>query len=130
MDHVGAPPHTWFLCLQYITFLLNLMYSPQLKSTPICALTSSTNDISMPLYFYFWQPVYFSHGESTAFPSKSKESCSHFVGFAEHVDHVMTFIVLADNFQKVLFHSAICSAIEPGKQNMQVCPLVGSCLLL
>jgi len=34
MDHVGAPPHAWLLCLQYVTFLLNSMYSPQLKCTP------------------------------------------------------------------------------------------------
>ena len=34
MDHIGAPPHAWFLCLQYITFLLNSTYSPQLKCTP------------------------------------------------------------------------------------------------
>jgi len=74
MDCVGAPPHAWFLCLQYVTFLLNSTYSPQLMCTPLFALTGSTNDISMLLYFYFWQPVYFRHGESTVFPSESKES--------------------------------------------------------
>jgi len=26
MDHVSTPPHAWFLCLQYATFLLNSMY--------------------------------------------------------------------------------------------------------
>ncbi len=79
----------------------------------------------MLLYFYFWQPVYFRHGESTVFPSESKESCGHFVGIAEHVGHAMTFKVLADDSQKVLFHSAICSAIVPGEQNLQVDPLGG-----
>jgi len=34
MDCVGAPPHAWFLCLQYDTFLLNLTYSPQLSAPP------------------------------------------------------------------------------------------------
>ncbi len=37
----------------------------------------------------------------------------------------MTFKVLADDTQKVLFHSAICSAIEPGEQNLRVDPLCG-----
>jgi len=101
------------------------MYLPQLKCTPLFALTGSTNDISMLLYFYFWQPVYFWHGESTVFPSESKESCGHFVGFAEHVGHAMTFKVLVDDSQKVLFHSAIRSAIEPGEQNLRVDPLGG-----
>jgi len=90
---------------------------------PLFALTGSTNDISMMLYFYFWQPVYFRHGESTTFPSESKESCGHFVGFAEHVGHAMTFKVLADDSQQVPFHSAICSAIDPGEQNLRVDPL-------
>ena len=79
----------------------------------------------MLLDFYFWQPVYFRHGESTTFPSESKESRGHFVGFAKHVGHVMTFKVLADDSQKVLFHSAIHSAIEPGEQNLRVDPLGG-----
>ena len=92
---------------------------------PLFALTGSTNDISMLLYFYFWQPVYFRHGESIAFPSKSKESRGHFVGIVEHVGHAMTFKVLADNSQKVLYHSAICLAIKPGEQNLQVDPLGG-----
>ena len=126
MDCVGAPPHAWFLYLQYVTFLLNSMYSPQLKCTPLFALTGSTNDISMLLYFYFWQPVYFRHGESTIFPSGSKESRGCFVGIAENVGHAMTFKVLANNSQKVLFRSAICSAIAPGEQNLRVIHLVGS----
>jgi len=79
----------------------------------------------MLLYFYFWQPVYFRHGESTVFLSESKESRGRFVGFAKHVGHVMTFKVLVDNFQKILFHSAICSAIEPGEPNLQANPLGG-----
>jgi len=54
----------------------------------------------MLLYFYFWQPVYFRHGESSTFPSESKESRGHFVGIAEHVGHAMTFKVLADDSQK------------------------------
>jgi len=37
----------------------------------------------------------------------------------------MTFKVLADDSQKVLFRSAIRSAIEPGEQNLRVDPLGG-----
>jgi len=118
MDYVGALPQAWFLCLQYVTFLLNSTYAPQIKCTPLFALTGSTNDISMLLYFYFWQPVYLRHGESNGFPSESKESHGHFVGFDEHVGHAMTFKVLANTLQKVLFRSAIRSAITPGEQNL------------
>ena len=125
MDHASAPHHAWFLCLQYVTFLLNSTYLPQLQCTSSFALTGLMDDTNMLLYFYFWQPVYFRHEESTGFPSESKESCGCFVGFAEHVGHAMTFKVLADATQKVLFCSAICSAIEPGEQNLRVDPLGG-----
>jgi len=37
----------------------------------------------------------------------------------------MTFKVLANDLQKVLFRSAICSATTPGEQNLQVDPLGG-----
>ena len=84
-----------------------------------------TNDISMLLYFFFWQPVYFRHGESTVFPSESKENRGCFVGIAEHVGHAMTFKVLADDSQKVLFRSAIQSMTNPGEQNLRVDPLGG-----
>jgi len=57
--------------------LLNLMFLPHLKYTPLFSLTGSTNDISMLLYFYLWQPVYFRLGESDGFPSESKESYGH-----------------------------------------------------
>jgi len=33
MDRIGTLAHAWFLCLQYITFLLNSTYLPQIKGT-------------------------------------------------------------------------------------------------
>ncbi len=125
MDCTGAPAHAWFLCLQYVTALLNFTYASQLKCIPLFALTGSTNDISMLLYFYFWQPVYYRNGEKPDFPSESRESRGHFVGFAEHVGHAMTFKVLSDDTQKVLYCSNICSALEPGLQNLRVDPIGG-----
>jgi len=55
----------------------------------------------------------------------SPKSHGHFVGFAEHVGHAMTFKILVDDSQRVLFCSSICTAIEPGEQNLQVDPLGG-----
>jgi len=74
MDHVGAPTNTWFLCLQYVTSVLNFTYLEKIKCTPLFALMGSTNDISMLLYFRFWEPVYFRTGEKPIFPSELRES--------------------------------------------------------
>jgi len=68
MDCVGTPASTWFLCLQYVTSILNFTYSEKIKCTPLFALTGSTNDISMLLYFRFWEPVYFWTREKPIFP--------------------------------------------------------------
>ena len=35
MDRVSAPANTWFLCLQYVTSILNFMYSEKIKCTPL-----------------------------------------------------------------------------------------------
>jgi len=61
-----GPMFGWLLAdvIKQMTVLLNSMYAPQIKCTPLLALTSSTNDISMLLYFYFWQLIYFRQGES------------------------------------------------------------------
>jgi len=69
-----SPANTWFLCLQYVTSILNFMYSEKIKCTPLFALMESTNDISMLLYFHFWEPVYFRTGEKLIFPSELRES--------------------------------------------------------
>jgi len=81
MDHTSAPANTWFLCLQYVASILNFTYSEKIKCTPLFALMGSTNDISMLLYFHFWEPIYFWTGEKPIFPSESCESCSRFVSF-------------------------------------------------
>jgi len=125
MDRISAPANTWFLCLQYVTSVLNFTYSEKIKCTPLFALMGSTNDISMLLYFCFWEPVYFCTGEKPIFPSESRESRGRFVGFAKHVGHAMTFKVLNDETQKVLCCSNICSALAPGEQNLHIDPIGG-----
>jgi len=65
MDHTGAPAHAWFLFWQYMTTLLNFTYFSQLKCTSIYAC--STDDITILLYFYFWQPFCYRNGAKPNF---------------------------------------------------------------
>jgi len=120
MDRISTPANTWFVCLQYVTSVLNFTYSEKIKCTPLFAFMGSTNDISMLLYFHFWEPIYFQTGEKPTFPSESHESRGQFVGFAEHVGHAMTFKVLTNETQKVLCRSNVHSALVPGEQNLRV----------
>jgi len=64
-------------------------------------------------------------GSLLAFRLSPRKVAVAFVGFAEHVSHAMTFKVITDDSQKVLFDSAIRSAMTPGAPNLQVDPLGG-----
>jgi hypothetical protein len=76
-----------------------------------CAICAKDNDLLAPegwkrfkLLFRFWVPVYYELDDST-FPSESREKLGRFVGIAEHVGHFMTFEILTDDTNKVIFRS-------------------------
>jgi hypothetical protein len=76
------------------------------------------------MYFTFWEPVYY-HVQDPSFPSESPEATGHFVGIAEHVGHAMTFMVLTDDTNRVIFHSNIRTACDPSQPNFRVDHLGG-----
>jgi hypothetical protein len=45
------------------------------------------------------------------------------VGIAEHVGHAMTFKVLTDDTQKIVYHSNIRSAVDSKTHNLRLDPL-------
>jgi hypothetical protein len=106
MDRVGAPAHTWLLCLLYVCYLLNHTYNESIKDVLLNRLTGTTVDISPLLRFHFWQKVYYKREENT-FPSESKEGVGHIFGISEHVGPMMTWKVLTIDTQKVLYRSQI-----------------------
>ena len=106
MDRVGAPAHTWLLCLMYVCYLLNHTYNDTIKDVPLNRLTGTTVDISPLLRFHFWQKVYYKAVENT-FPSESKEGVGYIVGISEHVGPMMTWKILTNDTLKVLYRSQI-----------------------
>jgi len=101
------------------------MYSPQLQFTPLFALTSSTNDISMLLYFYFGNLFIFGMGSPLFFCLNPRKSVDVLLAL-QHVGHAMTFKVLADNSQKSfsVLPSALLSRL--GSRTCELILLVGS----
>jgi hypothetical protein len=117
-----APSYTWLLCLAYVCFILNFTVSSALNGgVPIQRATGFTNDISPLLRFRFWEPVYYN----STFPSKSREQLGRFVGIAENVGHFMTFKILTDDTNKILFCSNVRSALDPKAKNLRLDPLSG-----
>ena len=114
MDRTGAPPKTWLLCLIYVCFLLNHTYNANIGDVPLNRLSGSTVDISVLLKFFFWQRVYYKKVEP-GFPSESSEALGHIVGISEHCGHALTWKILTEDTNKVIFRSSVraCSTDDP-----------------
>jgi hypothetical protein len=124
MDRTGAKPELWLLCLQYVSILLNNTVNPTLGTTPLIALTGITNDTSKFVSgFYFNEPVLYS--VDNKFPSSSPEQPAHWVGFGTNVGDELTFKLLTDDTQKIIYHSAVHSRNTPNERNLCVAPFGG-----
>ena len=106
LDRTSASPNTWLLCILYVCYVLNHTYCQAIDAIPLQCLTGSTPDISPLLRFHFWQPVLYKVDDSD-FPSESREERGRFVGIAETVGHAMTYKILTDDTQKVIYHSNV-----------------------
>ena len=120
LNLTGAPPSCWLLALSYVCFVLNHTAVGSLNwRTPIEKLNGSTPDISSILCFRFWEPVYFKLDDSD-FPSESTERGGHFVGIAENVGHSLTFKILTDDTDKVIYRSRIRTGLDINERNLRI----------
>ena len=58
--------------------------------------------------------------DDSNFPSEPKEKIGRWVGIAEHVGHAMTWKILTDDTNKVLYRSNVCTATDPTSQNWRL----------
>jgi len=123
LDRTGALPSTWLLCLEYVCTLLNHTYNNSIKMVPLQALDGSTVDISAFLRFHFWQTVYYKVDDSD-FPSDSREERGRMVGIARNVGHALTYRILTDTTQKVIYRSN-CRPADPKSANLRLDPIDG-----
>ena len=115
MDRLGAPPESWLLVLQYVSYILNRLSNENLNYlTPIQVATGQRPDISAILRFHFWEPVYFylDEDEELQFPSKSPKKLGRFVGFAENIGNVMCCKILTEDTEELIPRSRVESAAK------------------
>ena len=124
LDRTGAPAFLWLLCLQYVCLVLNCIAHRSLGwRTPLQVLTGSKPDISAILCFTFYEPVFYSTTESLSptghpnWPSATKEELGFFVGIADNVGDALTFKVLTKDTHKILYRSAVRSALDVASAN-------------
>ena len=124
MNLSGAPANTWLLALMYVCLLLNHLASAALGwKPPLQVLTGQTPDISKFLHFTFYEPVYY-HRYKDTFPSSSTEAQGWWVGIATHVGDALTYKILTKS-NKIIYRSAVRSALDPAKRNQRLSPLGG-----
>ena len=105
--------------MQHTCFILNYSANASLAyAIPMTLLTGVTQDISPMLQFEWYEPVYYRE-EEAGFPSTSIERYGRFVGIAETVGHAMTFMVLAEDTQRILYRSVVRTATDPASENLR-----------
>ena len=105
----GAPDNCWFLSMEYICYVLNIMVLKSLDwCTPYEILYGITPDISLIICHKFWDKVYYQNLDKH-FPSSSNESLGYFVGFSESCGNPITFKIISDTGRKIIFRSCIRS---------------------
>ena len=107
MNRFGCPPGAWLLALLYVVFIMNRISWEALNYlTPFTILHGYTNDISILLLFWFWQPVYYVIDEHDL-SAHAKEGLGRFVGFGETVGHDLTFKILDSHSGQILYRSRV-----------------------
>ncbi len=130
MERTGAPANTWLLAMQYACDVLNLTYVDKIDMTPMQALTGQTPDISILLCFTFWEPVYFANADALSysgkisFPSQSAEDLGRFVGFGNNIGDALTFKILTDKTQRIIYRSSVRS-VKTTPPNLRLVPAEG-----
>ena len=110
LAYSGAPENCWLLALQYACFVLNHVASERLGwRTPSKWLLGSAPDITVLLYFVFFQPVYYQSFDK----DDDEEHLGRFVGIAENVGHSLTFKILTKELQ-IISRSLVRPATETG----------------
>ena len=87
-------------------------------------LTGITPDISPLLHFYFYEPILYKKHEYL-YPSESNEGEGYYVGPAMNVGHRLCFKVLTKDTKKIIYRSAIWSALNPRHWNLRLIDQAG-----
>ncbi len=119
LDRTDSPPSLWLLAMQYTAYLLNHTASTHHNNdVPLQILTGVTQDISTLLRFSWYERLYYRVDE-TSFPSDSTEACGRFVGFSQNVGNTLTFAILTDETNQIIYHSEVRTAEDGNHLNLR-----------
>ena len=70
------------------------------------------------LQLEWYEPVYYRE-EEAEFPSTPIERFGRFIGIAETVGHALTFMILAEDTQRIVYRSVVCTEKDPSSKNLR-----------
>jgi len=121
MDRTNTPEDLWYLCVEYVSYVLNRISHNVLNhKTPIEVAFGETPDISAILQFSWYEKLLYLDG-AVPFP-KSKEKYGHFVGIAHNQGDALTFYVLTDDTRQVIVRSVARRATDELNPNFRAMP--------
>ena len=119
LDRSGAPGNLWFLCMEYVAFILNRLSTTSLDGrAPLTVLNGQIPDISMIPTFTFYEKVYYKHYRKETVNFETLEELGYFVGFSEHCGHDLTFKVYNPETDKVVIRSRL-RTFQDGEKNLR-----------
>jgi hypothetical protein len=119
MDRTGAPNMVWLEAQIYLAKIHNIVADPTLDHrSPKEARHGETPDISAYLLFKFYQKIWYLDTTSS-FPD-SKEKAGYWLGPADNVGDGMTFKILTDDTETLLYRSVIRPFDDPAHPNNRV----------
>ena len=125
MNWRNVDADAWLLLLIWIADVMNHTAEESLGwKPPLQALEGQTIDISIMLYFLFWDVVYVSRYDDTQYKGqigseKSSEIRGRFVGFAWSVGHALTFKILTEDTKKIINRSRVRLS-KSGENNLKL----------
>ena len=120
MDRTASRACEWLLCTLFVIGLFNVL-SHHGGMTPTQTVTGRIPDISPYLAFTFRQRVYHSAGPSDrTFPGdSSNERTGFWMGPAHDCGDILTYMILDEITDKIVFRSEVRSAKDPKTQNLR-----------
>ena len=125
MNWRNVDANGWLLLLEWIADVMNHTAEESLGwKPPLQTLTGQTIDISIMLYFLFWDVVYVSRYDDTQYKGqigseKSSEIRGRFVGFAWSVGHALTFKILTEDTKMIINRSRVRLS-KSGENNLKL----------
>jgi hypothetical protein len=134
LDRTGTPACTWLLVLLYVCYLFNHMAAETLDwQTPHTTAHSDRYNHRhfCSVIFPLLEPVFYAtavalkYEAKPGFPSETAEARGRFVGFGVSVGDVLTYKILTDETEKIIYRSYVRSALKKGELNRRLDPTGG-----